>query len=95
MVRNKARESNNMVSVEESAGRGFKSRPRLHIFSNLQLPPLVASEFCAIVALNFLGRVPRPRRGDFFFLSTMLKNACLRGRRHRDYQKSHYEISFY
>jgi hypothetical protein len=26
MVRNKARESNNMVSVEESAGRGFDDR---------------------------------------------------------------------
>jgi len=29
MVRNKARESNNMISAEKSAGRGFKFRPRL------------------------------------------------------------------
>jgi hypothetical protein len=32
MVRNKARESNNMVSAEKSAGRGFNSHSRLQIF---------------------------------------------------------------
>jgi hypothetical protein len=30
MVRNKARESNNMISAEKSAGRGFNSHSRLH-----------------------------------------------------------------
>src|SRR5206468_11544870 len=29
MVRNKARESNNMISAEKSAGRGFNSHSRL------------------------------------------------------------------
>src|SRR6266568_4627831 len=32
MVRNKARESNSMISAEKSAGREFNSRPRLQNF---------------------------------------------------------------
>jgi hypothetical protein len=35
MVRNKARESNNMISAEKSAGRGFNSHSRLQFFLTL------------------------------------------------------------
>src|SRR5215467_15639593 len=45
MVRNKARESNNMVSVEKSAGRGFKSRPRLQFFLNPVFSTSLRSHF--------------------------------------------------
>jgi hypothetical protein len=34
MVRNKARESNNMISVEKSTGRGFNSHSRLQLLLN-------------------------------------------------------------
>ena len=51
MVRNKARESNNMVSVEKSAGRGFNSPLGSSLFSKLRILIHRPSRFrCTLIA---------------------------------------------